>query len=229
MPRDPRRASRRTRPSQRSSCRSASDVEAGATLADAHAASTPRPSTTLYANMVAAGEAGGILDTILKRLADLHREERQAQGARSRRAMIYPVAVIVDRRRRRRGHPAGRSSRRSRRCSRASAPSCRCRPQIVIGAVATSVAASGAVHRRRRRRGASSRSSSYYATDDGRRVDRPAAAASCRCSATLLRKIAVARFTPHARHADLARACRSSTASRSPPRPPATRSSRTPS
>ena len=56
-------------------------------------ASIPRRSTTLYTNMVAAGEAGGILDTILKRLA-LHREDRQAEG-QVKSAMIYPVAVIV--------------------------------------------------------------------------------------------------------------------------------------
>ena len=44
------------------------DVEAGSTYADA-LRKHPRVFTELYANMVAAGEAGGILDTILNRLA----------------------------------------------------------------------------------------------------------------------------------------------------------------
>ena len=47
----------------------------------------------LYTNMVAAGEAGGILDTILKRLATFI--EKQAKlVAQVRSAMIYPIAVL---------------------------------------------------------------------------------------------------------------------------------------
>src|SRR6476646_11706056 len=46
------------------------DVESGNTVADA-LSKHPRAFTNLYVNMVAAGEAGGILDTILLRLATL--------------------------------------------------------------------------------------------------------------------------------------------------------------
>jgi len=44
------------------------DVESGHTVADA-LAKHPKAFSDLYVNMVAAGEAGGILDTILMRLA----------------------------------------------------------------------------------------------------------------------------------------------------------------
>lgn len=68
------------------------DVESGASLADA----MQRRSfafDSLYTNMVAAGEAGGILDTILKRLATFI--EKQAKLiAQVRSAMIYPVVVM---------------------------------------------------------------------------------------------------------------------------------------
>ena len=48
----------------------------------------------LYSNMIAAGEAGGILDTILKRLA-VYIEKSVKLKSDVKSAMIYPVAVIV--------------------------------------------------------------------------------------------------------------------------------------
>jgi type IV pilus assembly protein PilC len=69
------------------------DVESGAALADAMK-KHPKTFDTLYSNMIAAGEAGGILDTILKRLATYIEKSVKLKGE-VKSAMIYPIAVIV--------------------------------------------------------------------------------------------------------------------------------------
>ena len=73
--------------------RAREDVEGGASLSEAMARH-PKVFNRLYVNMVAAGETGGVLDTILSRLADFL-EKAQWLRRRVITAMIYPVAVIV--------------------------------------------------------------------------------------------------------------------------------------
>jgi type IV pilus assembly protein PilC len=68
------------------------DVESGHTLADAMG-KHDKIFTELYVNMVAAGEAGGILDTILLRLATFL-EKNDALVRKIKGAMIYPAVIF---------------------------------------------------------------------------------------------------------------------------------------
>ncbi|MHB8844155.1 MAG: type II secretion system F family protein [Nitrospirota bacterium] len=69
-----------------------SDVESGATFADA-LKKHPKAFDNLYVNMVAAGEAGGILDTILGRLA-AYMEKFARIKKQIKSAMIYPSVIL---------------------------------------------------------------------------------------------------------------------------------------
>ncbi len=69
------------------------DVESGSSLANA-LGKHPQAFNDLYVNMVAAGEAGGILDTILQRLAT-YIEKAARLKSQVKAAMIYPAAVIT--------------------------------------------------------------------------------------------------------------------------------------
>ena len=69
------------------------DVESGNTVADA-LSKHPQAFSNLYVNMVAAGEAGGILDTILMRLATFM-EKNDALIRKVKGAMIYPGVIMT--------------------------------------------------------------------------------------------------------------------------------------
>src|SRR4051812_48625868 len=68
-------------------------VESGSTLADA-LADHPKVFDTLYTQLVAAGEIGGILDTILNRLAAYIEKAEKLKG-KVKSAMVYPSIVLI--------------------------------------------------------------------------------------------------------------------------------------
>ncbi len=69
------------------------DVEAGSTFTDA-LRKHPNVFNDLYCNLVAAGEAGGLLDTILNRLAN-YIEKSMNLKKKVKGAMVYPATVLV--------------------------------------------------------------------------------------------------------------------------------------
>jgi type IV pilus assembly protein PilC len=70
-----------------------SSVEGGSTFADA-LRKHPKVFDDLYVNLVAAGEVGGILDTILNRLSTFMEKAEKLKG-QIKGALTYPVAVII--------------------------------------------------------------------------------------------------------------------------------------
>ena len=166
------------------------DVESGASLADAMK-KHPKAFDALFTNMIAAGEAGGILDTILKRLAT-YIEKAVKLKSQVKSAMIYPIAVIVIA-----GVVVGvilwkviptfaslfaglgaELPLPTRIVIALSNNLVRFMPFLIVGIV----------------RGRLRRSRTYYATRTGGRVDRRHRAEAADPRAILMRKIAVARF-----------------------------------
>ncbi|UII72327.1 type II secretion system F family protein [Pseudomonas sp. HN11] len=68
-------------------------IAAGSSLAEA-LRKQPRHFDGLYCNLVAAGEQAGALETLLERVA-IHREKSEQLRARIKKAMTYPIAVLV--------------------------------------------------------------------------------------------------------------------------------------
>jgi type IV pilus assembly protein PilC len=68
-------------------------VQGGSTFSDA-LAKHPGTFSKLYVNMIKAGEAGGVLEVVLSRLASF-REKEQMMRAKVRSAMVYPALVIM--------------------------------------------------------------------------------------------------------------------------------------
>lgn len=69
------------------------DIESGSTLSEAMS-KQPKAFDRLYVNMIKAGEAGGALETILRRLAEFQ-EKAQSLKRKVKGAMVYPVVVVL--------------------------------------------------------------------------------------------------------------------------------------
>lgn len=70
-----------------------SDIEAGSTLSES-LKKYPKVFDTLFVNLIAAGEAGGILDKILIRLSNYMEKSAKLKG-KVKGAMVYPASVLV--------------------------------------------------------------------------------------------------------------------------------------
>lgn len=69
------------------------DIESGSTLSDAMG-KAPKAFDRLYVNMIKAGEAGGALEVILRRLAEFQ-EKSQSLRRKIKGAMVYPIVVVL--------------------------------------------------------------------------------------------------------------------------------------
>jgi type IV pilus assembly protein PilC len=69
------------------------DIESGSTLSEALSKS-PKAFDRLYVNMIKAGEAGGALEVILRRLAEFQ-EKAQSLKRKVKGAMVYPIVVVL--------------------------------------------------------------------------------------------------------------------------------------
>lgn len=69
------------------------DIESGATLSEAMS-KQPKAFDRLYVNMIKAGEAGGALEVILRRLAEFQ-EKAESLKRKVKGAMVYPVVVVL--------------------------------------------------------------------------------------------------------------------------------------
>ena len=69
------------------------EIEGGSTLSEAMAKS-PKAFDRLYCNMIRAGEAGGALEVILRRLAEFM-ERSQALKRKVKGALVYPIVVVL--------------------------------------------------------------------------------------------------------------------------------------
>ena len=71
----------------------AKDIESGSSLSEAMA-KHPKVFDKLYVNMVRAGEIGGVLESVLNKIAEFQ-EKRQALKSKVKSAMMYPVVVMI--------------------------------------------------------------------------------------------------------------------------------------
>jgi hypothetical protein len=89
-------------PASRQAVPGQASVEQGSSFSDA-LRKHPKIFDELYVNLVGAGEVGGILDTILNRLAT-YIEKAVKLKSQLKSAMVYPIAIMVVADRRHRGH-----------------------------------------------------------------------------------------------------------------------------